>query len=246
MTRQIVFDTETTGFSFANGDRIIEVGAIELVNRKKTGRVLHFYVDPERDVPDDAVKVHGWDRENLIIQSGGLTFKDRALELYDFFVGAELIAHNAKFDKDFIDGELLRAGIFHEKGINSISDVCMIRDTLDMARSKFPGMRNSLDVLCRRYSIDNSKRDYHGALLDSELLAEVYLAMTQNQVTFELDESNEKKSDVQRPEILFTPIPSEKSSKLRTLQLSTASLEEHGNLSKRISKESKTEYSWGL
>lgn len=246
MNRQIVFDTETTGFDFANGDRIVEVGAIELIDRKKTGRVLHFYVDPEREVPEEAVKVHGWDWESLKKESKGLKFKDRARESYEFFKGAELLAHNASFDIGFIDGELKRAGIFHEEGIESIKDVCKIRDTLAIAKIKFPGMRNSLDALCRRYKVDNSGRDFHGALLDSELLAEVYLAMTQDQVTFNLDQNSGPIVSTERAKIQFTEIPQEKADKLRALQISQSSLEEHKSLSKRITKESGQDYDWGM
>lgn len=246
--RQIIFDTETTGFEFANGDRLVEFGAIEMINRKLTGKVLYFCVDPGMEVPKEAYDIHGWDRENLIIESGGKKFEDRAMEVYDFFKGAELIAHNAAFDIKFIDGEMTRAGVYHAQGIEKISDVCTIRDTLKMAKDRFPGQRVNLDSLCKKYGIENNERQLHGALIDAELLSEVYLRMTQNQSTLDLDSETEQKAKIVagRIKIDVQQIPENIASQLPSLKLSDESLEEHRKISTRISKESGDEYSWGM
>lgn len=257
--RQIVFDTETTGFEFANGDRLVEFGAIEVINRKKTGRVLYFCVDPEMEVPQEAFDVHGWNRENLIRESRkgfpnpdsdvGIKFAERAQEVYEFFKGAELIAHNAKFDIKFIDGEMGRAGIYHAEGIEKISDVCTIRDTLKMAQDIFPGQRVNLNALCKKYDIVNTDRELHGALIDSELLLKVYLRMTQNQATLDFDNEGEKKKakvNSGRIAIDVQLVSSELSNKLPKLKLSEESMGEHKKISKRISKESGEDYNWGF
>lgn len=250
--RQVVFDTETTGFDYSTGDRLIEFGAVELINRKKTGRVLYFCVDPEREVPEEAFKVHGWNRENLIIESGGKKFADRARETFEFLKGAEIIAHNAKFDIGFIDGEMERAGIYHEEGIKKISEVCTIRDTVAMAQDLFPGRRVNLDALCKIYGIvnarDNEDNDgLHGALVDAEILTSVYLRMSQQQATLEIDSPDSKpKVTSGRAKIDIQEIPVEISSKLRALKLSDESKEEHRNISRRITKESGEDYNWGF
>lgn len=243
--RQIVFDTETTGIKFETGDRIIEVGAIELINRKRTGRMMHFYVDPEREIDEEAVAIHGWNRENLIIESGGKKFEDHADELFDFFKGAELIAHNISFDRSFIEGEFKRCGLFHRENINDLSEICTLRDTLKIARDKHPGKRNTLDALCKRYEIDNSGRELHGALLDSELLTDVYLIMTREQVTFEVNNSSKKSNiSMERAKFNYKAVSIEKSNMLPTLSLLPESKNEHVNLSQRITKESGQDFNW--
>lgn len=177
--RQIVLDTETTGLSAADGDRIIEVGCVELFNRKLTGRNLHFYVNPERDSHPDALKVHGLTTEFL---SDKPLFAHIADELLDYVRDAELIIHNAPFDVGFLDAELKRL-----KKPSLRDHVGNIVDTLVMAKDQFPGKRNSLDALCDRLSVDNSGRTLHGALLDAELLADVYIALTRGQDSLSID-----------------------------------------------------------
>jgi DNA polymerase-3 subunit epsilon len=174
--RQIVLDTETTGLESSQGHRIIEVAGVELQNRRVTGRHIHFYLDPEREVDEGARQIHGMSRADLI---GKPRFADVAAELSDFMVGSELIIHNAAFDLAFLNAEFAR--LPNPTQSIKVEAVCTVLDTLLLAREKHPGQRNSLDALCKRYSIDNSHRDWHGALLDAQLLAHVYLAMTGGQ-----------------------------------------------------------------
>jgi len=184
--RQIVFDTETTGLEPEQGHRIIEIGAIEIVNRRRTGRQFHRYLCPDREIDPGAVQVHGLTTEFL---SGQPRFAEVFAELREFVAGAELIIHNAPFDVAFLDAEMRRLA---EQGVLESAlatrDVCSVLDTLALARQMHPGQRNSLDALCKRYSIDNSHRDLHGALLDADLLLEVYLAMTGGQGALTLDD----------------------------------------------------------
>jgi DNA polymerase-3 subunit epsilon len=184
--RQIVFDTETTGLEPEQGHRIIEIGAIELVNRRRTGRQFHRYLCPDREIDPGAVQVHGLTTEFL---SGQPRFADVFAELREFLAGAELIIHNAPFDVAFMDAEMRRMA---EQGLLdaplATRDVCSVLDTLALARQMHPGQRNGLDALCKRYSVDNSHRDLHGALLDADLLLEVYLAMTGGQSALTLDD----------------------------------------------------------
>lgn len=166
--REIVLDTETTGFDPTQGDRIVEIGAIEILNHLPTGKVFHRYINPQRDMPAEAFAVHGLSSEFL---SDKPLFSEIAQEFYDFLgEDSHLVIHNASFDVKFINAELSAVGFPQLPWSRAI-------DTLDMARRKFPGAQNSLDALCRRFGIDNSGREKHGALLDSELLAEVYLEL---------------------------------------------------------------------
>ena len=171
--RQIVLDTETTGLSADNGDRIIEIGCVELFNRKLTGNNLHFYVNPERDSHEDALKVHGISNEFLRDKP---KFAQIAGEVLAYLKDAELIIHNAPFDISFLNKELERLGLPPMK-----THVAGVIDTLVMAKEMFPGKRNGLDALCDRLEVDNSGRTLHGALLDAELLADVYINMTRGQ-----------------------------------------------------------------
>ena len=177
--RQVVLDTETTGLEVEQDHRVIEIGCVELNNRRLTGRSFHRYLNPERDIDEGALEVHGLSREKLAKEP---RFAEIRAEFLDFVRDAELIIHNAAFDVAFLDAELARSG----DGASSLGSICRILDSWELARQMHPGQRNSLDALCRRYSVDNSHRDYHGALLDARLLAEVYLAMTGGQVTFVL------------------------------------------------------------
>ena len=172
--RQIVLDTETTGLEPKQGHRIIEIGCVELVDRRLTGNNFHQYLQPDREIDEAAVEVHGITTEFLADKP---RFEDVMEDFISYVSGAELIIHNAPFDVGFLDAELTKAG--NEEGL--LDQLCSITDTLVMARKKHPGQRNSLDALCRRYEIDNSQRQLHGALLDSEILADVYLVMTGGQ-----------------------------------------------------------------
>ena len=178
--RQIVLDTETTGIGAEQGHRIIEIGCVELINRKLTGKHFHVYLNPQRDVEEGAFRVHGISTEFL--QDKPL-FRDVLPTFLEFVDDAELIIHNAPFDTSFLNAELKRA-----KWPKSLMDYCTVFDTLAFARKKHPGQRNSLDALCKRYDIDNSNRQLHGALLDAEILAFVYLAMTGGQSKLFVDE----------------------------------------------------------
>jgi len=184
--RQVILDTETTGLEPEQGHRIIEIGAIEIVNRRRTGRQFHRYLCPDRDIDPGAGQVHGLTTEFL---SGQPRFAEVAEELREFIRDAELVIHNAPFDVAFLDAEFQRL-IPGAPGTRT-ADLCQILDTLAVARQLHPGQRNSLDALCKRYSVDNSHRDLHGALLDADLLLEVYLAMTGGQGALTLSEDEE-------------------------------------------------------
>ena len=188
--RQLILDTETTGFYYQDGDRIIEVGALEMINRKLTGSSIHIYIQPEKLV-GESENIHGISDDFLKDKP---KFAEIADVLYQYLKGAEIIAHNATFDMNFLDMEFSRAGL------GNLSDVCTVTDSLLMAKSKHPGQKNSLDALVRRYEIPARDRTFHGALLDAEILADVYLAMTGGQVAFDMDalsasEEQQRQSD---------------------------------------------------
>jgi DNA polymerase-3 subunit epsilon len=177
--RQVVLDTETTGLEVEQQHRIIEIGCVELQNRRLTGRVFHRYLDPERDIDAGAQEVHGITREQLRQEP---KFAEIAAEFIEFVQDAELIIHNAPFDVAFLNAELQRLAAPRFK----LTERCRVLDTLSLARQMHPGQRNNLDALCKRYSVDNTHREYHGALLDARILAEVYLAMTGGQAALTL------------------------------------------------------------
>lgn len=182
--RQVILDTETTGLEPEQGHRIIEIGCVELANRRKTGRTFHRYLRPDREVDWGALQVHGITNEFLAQQP---RFAEIAEELIEFISGSELIIHNAAFDVAFLDAELKRLpGPFRV-----VRELCSITDTLPLARQMHPGQRNSLDALCKRYGVDNSRRELHGALLDAQILCDVYLAMTGGQTALVLGETSE-------------------------------------------------------
>jgi DNA polymerase-3 subunit epsilon len=190
--RQIVLDTETTGLEPAAGHRVIEIGCVELVNRRPTQNRFHRYINPEREVDRGALEVHGIENEFLATQP---KFADVAREFIEFVNGAELVIHNADFDVEFLNHELKRLpGLPAE-----IRDCCAVLDTLALARRLHPGQRNSLDALAKRYSVDNSKRELHGALLDAQILADIYLAMTGGQVSLSLDSDAPRAAAVDEP-----------------------------------------------
>jgi DNA polymerase-3 subunit epsilon len=172
--RQIVLDTETTGLDVALGHKIIEIGCIELINRKPTGRTLHIYINPEREVEAGAIEVHGITNEFLADKP---LFAAIAETFIEFVQGAELIIHNAPFDIGFLNHELASL----EGDFRTMTDYCQVLDSLAFARKKHPGQKNNLDALCKRYQVDNSQRELHGALKDAEILADVYLLMTGGQ-----------------------------------------------------------------
>jgi DNA polymerase-3 subunit epsilon len=177
--RQIVLDTETTGLEPSEGHRIIEIGCVELINRKLTGNNYHRYLQPDREIDEGAIEVHGITNEMLADKP---RFGDIADEFVEFIRGAELIIHNAPFDVGFLNHELKLVGNDHGR----IADLCGVVDTLVMARRLHPGQKNNLDALCKRYDIDNSHRELHGALLDAEILADLYLSMTGGQTALSL------------------------------------------------------------
>ena len=177
--RQVVLDTETTGLEPSQGHRIIEIGCTELVNRRITGRNYHQYIRPDREIDEEAVSVHGITNEFLADKP---TFEEISRDFLRFVEGTELIIHNAPFDVAFINAEIQRLDL----RFVSIEKRCTVIDTLDIARRMHPGQKNSLDALCKRYEIDNSEREFHGALLDARILADVYLAMTGGQVSLSL------------------------------------------------------------
>lgn len=197
--RQVVLDTETTGKRPAEGHRIVEIAGIELINRQKTGRVIHFYINPERDIPDEVVKIHGITNDFVKDKPN---FAKVAREIAEFFKDAELIAHNAKFDTDFINAE------FQAAGIGKLWDyTSKVTDSLFLSRSiDADEARHNLDALCKRYNISTEGREFHGALLDSELLTEAYLKMTEGRSDLDIKERVEQ-TNWQRPEIVRFAAP---------------------------------------
>ena len=193
MSRQIVLDTETTGLEPSQGHRIIEIGCVELINRRLTGNNYHQYIQPDREIDEGALQVHGISNEFLANKP---RFEDIADDLMNYLKGAELVIHNAPFDVGFLDHELKLLN----DGRGTIDDHCSVTDTLVMARKMHPGQKNNLDALCKRYDVNNTQRELHGALLDAEILSEVYLRMTGGQVGLALDseQTNEKEKGVVR------------------------------------------------
>lgn len=179
MNRQVVLDTETTGLDPAQGHRVIEIGCVELLDRRLSGRHFHCYLNPEREVDSGAIEVHGISNEFLADKP---LFAQVADELLDFLGDADLVIHNAAFDLGFLDSEFALLG----RGQGRLQDRCRVIDTLALARALHPGQKNRLDDLCRRYGVDNSQRELHGALLDAEILADVYLRMSGGQTALDL------------------------------------------------------------
>ncbi len=194
MPRQIVLDTETTGLEPSQGHRIIEIGCVELINRRLTGNNYHQYIQPDREIDEGALQVHGISNDFLADKP---RFDDIADDLMSYLKGAELVIHNAPFDVGFLDHELNLLA----DGRGVIKDHCSITDTLVMARKMHPGQKNNLDALCKRYDVSNTQRELHGALLDAEILSEVYLRMTGGQVGLALDsgQTAEKETGVASP-----------------------------------------------
>jgi DNA polymerase III subunit epsilon len=238
MTRQIFLDTETTGLSPAAGDRIIEIGCVEMVNRRLSGRNLHFYLNPERSIHADAIKVHGLTEAFLSDKPLFATVVD---ELLAFTAGAEVLIHNAAFDVGFLNAELARLA---RGSFNQHSN--QITDTLLMARELYPGKANSLDALCKRLAVDNTHRELHGALLDAGLLAEVYLRMTRGQNSLVMEFTSADETGLQALET-SNEVPSDDLSKF-ALTLIKSSEEEnamHASILQEIDKASGGKAIWG-
>ena len=223
--RQIILDTETTGLEPASGHRIIEIGCIEMKDRRKTDRLLHYYINPEREIEQEAVEIHGITGQQL---EGEPVFEDVADPLIDFIRDSEVIIHNAPFDVAFINAELSRLG----DDWGRLEDYCSVTDTLEMARELHPGQRNSLDALCQRYGIDNSHRSLHGALLDAEILLDVFLAMTggQSSLLLDRDEERDSRSGLQRAN------PVQRHTALKIVEPGREELEAHRRMLKRLKR----------
>ena len=226
--RRIVLDTETTGLEPAEGHRIIELAALELHDRRATGRHFHRYVNPERGIDFAATEVHGLTVEDLADKP---RFTEIADEFLDFVQGAELLIHNAEFDVAFLNAELERSGRAR------LETVCTISDTLAMARDMHPGKKNSLDALCERYAVDHSKRTLHGALLDAQLLADVWLAMTRGQETLDI-----VMAAPDAPAMALSSSPLRAS--LVVVRASDEELAAHAAMCERIERESKGRCLW--
>jgi DNA polymerase-3 subunit epsilon len=224
--RQIVLDTETTGLESSEGHRIIEIGCVELIDRRISGNTYHQYIQPDRQIDAGAIEVHGITNESLADKP---RFADIAAEFLAFIKGAELVIHNAPFDVGFIDHEfrMLTAPP------GNVAEHCKVLDTLVMARRMHPGQRNSLDALCKRYEIDNSQRELHGALLDAEILADVYLMMTGGQVSLSLDSRTDSQGNQQRVEIQRVAVDREP---LRVIRASEAECQAHNGRMEAIEK----------
>ena len=187
--RQVVLDTETTGLEVEAGHRILEIGCVEIIGRRLTRRHFHQYINPQRDIDDGALEVHGITKEFLKDKP---VFEDVWEGFLEFVNGAELIMHNAAFDTQFINQEMK----YLSPKLGAITDYCSVVDSLELARNKHPGQKNNLDALCKRYNVDNSQRDLHGALLDAEILADVYLLLTGGQVTLSLGDEQNSSSNI--------------------------------------------------
>lgn len=190
--RQIILDTETTGLEHSQGHRLIEIGCVEMINRRLSGRHFHRYINPQREIDAGAIEVHGITNEMLVDKP---LFHQIVDELIEFIGGAELIIHNAPFDIGFLNNEVSLLG-----RAERIDQICTVIDTLVLARQRHPGQKNNLNALCQRYGVDNSQRELHGALLDAEILAEVYLAMTGGQTALELASCEAEASATMRQE----------------------------------------------
>lgn len=228
--RQIILDTETTGLQTEEGHKIIEIGCVELINRKVTTKRFHKYINPERVVEEGALQVHGI--TNQFLQDKP-KFIDIAQEFLDFVSGAELIIHNAPFDVGFINYEM---SLINKKW-NSIIDHCRIVDSLILARQLHIGQRNSLDALCKRYGIDNSHREYHGALLDAYLLSQVYLAMTGGQGSLFEDLKSTTENTMINSEEMSTPINQQRT--LSVLKATSQELAAHDEYLKKLAQKGK-------
>jgi len=231
--RQVVLDTETTGLEVREGHRLIEIGCVELIDRKPTGRQLHHYINPGRTIDEGAEAVHGITLEFLADKPDFASVKE---EIVEFLLDAELIIHNAAFDVGFLDAEFKRA-----RERRRTQDFCTITDSLALARAKYPGQKNSLDALCKRLGIDNSARTLHGALLDAEILAEVYLALTGGQASLGLDAPEERAATEDRESEMRKV---QRPASLRVTEPNEAELSAHEQMLKKLASESGEARHW--
>jgi DNA polymerase-3 subunit epsilon len=231
--RQIVLDTETTGLEPEQGHRIIEIGCVEVFKRRKTGRSFHRYLRPDREVDRGALQVHGITNEFLTQQP---RFHEIVEEFLEFISGAELIIHNAAFDVAFLDAELKRIPGTRRQ----MKELCAVLDTLPMARQMHPGQRNSLDALCKRYGVDNSHRELHGALLDAQILLDVYLAMTGGQTTLILGEITSSSVEI----VIDNSLPVRPMGELRVIRASEQELLAHQRVLAALDKASGGKTVW--
>lgn len=229
--RQLILDTETTGLSAASGHRVIEIGVVEIVDRRLTGNDFQSYLNPERNIDPATIPIHGITDEFIADKP---LFKDLVGDFLDYVNGAEVIMHNAPFDTSFINNELALLGLD-----DRLEELCEITDTLIFARKKHPGQRNSLDALCSRYNVDTTNREVHGALIDAKLLANVYLLMTGGQVGFfnqDQTTTNGPSDDNQNFDF--------KNRKIIQIDLSENEIENHQSYLKKLSKISKKDLKW--
>lgn len=213
--RQIILDTETTGINPKEGHRIIEIGCVELINRRFTGNNFHVYINPEREIEAEAIAVHGITNERLAAEP---KFRDIAQAFFNYIQGAELVIHNAAFDVGFINHEFALL----KPALPPVAQYCTVLDTLMLARELHPGQKNNLDALCKRYDINNSHRTLHGALLDAEILADVYLLMTGGQVSLNLAADEESQQQTQD-----NLQPVQRSGRLKVIRANQAELSAH-------------------
>ena len=229
--RQLILDTETTGISAESGHRVIEIGVVEIVDRRITGQDFQSYLNPERRIDPATIPIHGITDEFIADKP---LFKDLAADFLDYVKGAEVIMHNAPFDTSFINNELALLGLD-----DRLENLCEITDTLIIARKKHPGQRNSLDALCSRYEVDTTKREVHGALIDAKLLANVYLLMTGGQVGFfNQDQTTANGSSDDNHDYNF------KNRKIIQIDLNEDELNNHQTYLKKLSKASKKDLKW--
>jgi len=231
--RQVVLDTETTGLDPQQGHRVIEIGCVEIRNRRRTDKKFQCYLNPDRDIDEAAIEVHGLTSDFLADKP---RFNQMEKEFLEFIDDTELIIHNAPFDIGFLNHELNQTGSV----CNSLEGICTVLDTLLLAREKHPGQRNSLDALCKRYEIDNTQRSLHGALLDAEILADVYLAMTSGQSSLSLREEQSRVARTNKNKLKVDPNrPS-----LPVLKATKKELEAHGKRLQKIEAESEQGCLW--
>lgn len=230
--RQVVLDTETTGLEIEAGHRILEIGCVEIVGRKLTRRHFHHYINPERDIDDGALEVHGITRDFLHDKP---RFQDVWPSFREFIEGGELIIHNAAFDVAFLNHEMKLLS----PDLGELTDYCSVVDSLALARNKHPGQKNNLDALCKRYSVDNSQRDLHGALLDAEILADVYLLMTGGQVALSLG-GDEARPAAGRPTVKIDA----NRPRLKVIRASADELERHERKLDRLEEKSENGSVW--
>jgi DNA polymerase III subunit epsilon len=229
MKRQVILDTETTGLDPALGHRVIEIGCLEIINRRVTGATYHVYLNPDREIDAGAVAVHGITSEFLADKP---RFAEVAREFIEFVRDAELVIHNAPFDVGFLNAELKRL----DDG--PLKHYCEVLDTLKLARELHPGQKNNLDALCKRYQVDNTGRNFHGALLDAQLLGEVYLAMTRGQETLGIEMNDTPQAG---PEMMAIPV---RRGKIKVIHAQTDELQAHAQYLSGLQKESGEVISW--